>query len=456
MEHAEAWQNLVHVCQRWRNIIYGSPRHLNLHLFCSLETPFRENACWPKFPLILDYHIIPEEDDDDVICALEHPDRVRYINISIEHLDIRPSDSMAHAMLGAMLVPFPALTHLDLTAPYPPDGKPHLDLTDEFLGMSAPRLQHIHLHGVSFPALPALLSSARSLVCLELSTLVHGDSYIPPEAMIGGLAGLTSLMALSINFLPSDDEPSHSDEEPEKEKIKLPAGPPIRAELPALMGFDFTGENEYLEALIAQIDSPRVEVVTVDYLTPVVETRQFSQFIGRTASLESAWFRRAEVTFKAYLAEIKLDRAQGGCHQARLSLSVAKDHDENYHLPGLLGQLAPMLSNVNHLSIMEWSETGYTLENAESFFHLFPAVETMRVSGRLAVKFASMLEDIACSKKRATDVLPALRLLHWSDSNEPVSTEQFLALRRLSGHPVTVINTKDKLAERSEDEDDPW
>jgi hypothetical protein len=81
----------------------------------------------------------------------------------------------------------------------------------------------------------------------------------------------------------------------------------------------------------------------------------------------------------------------------------------------------------------------------------------MRVSGELAVKFASMLEDIA--KKRVAEVLPALRLLHLSDGDEPVSTEQFLALRRLSGHPVTVINTQDELVERFEDgrrKDDPW
>jgi hypothetical protein len=256
-----------------------------------------------------------------------------------------------------------------------------------------------------------------------------------------------------------------SDEEPEKEKIKLPADhPQIRAALPSLTWFDFTGVSEYLEALIAQIDSPQVEVVTIDYLTPVVETRQLSQFIDRTESLDSAWFRRAEVTFMDNHAQIELDRAQGGCHQARLSLSVANDDEDSYHVPRFLSprfldQLAALLSNVDHLSIMDWTEIDDTLETSEwlSFFHLFPAVEAMRVSGELAVKFASMLEDIA--KKRVAEVLPALRLLHLSDGDEPVSTEQFLALRRLSGHPVTVINTQDELVERFEDgrrKDDPW
>ena len=77
LEHTTAWQRLVHVCQRWRDIIYGSPRYLDLHLHCSQETPFRKNLNrWPEFPLTLEYVIDPNDDDDDVVAALKHPDRV--------------------------------------------------------------------------------------------------------------------------------------------------------------------------------------------------------------------------------------------------------------------------------------------------------------------------------------------------------------------------------------------
>jgi hypothetical protein len=60
-----------------------------------------------------------------------------------------------------------------------------------------------------------------------------------------------------------------------------------RATLPALTRFEFTGENEGLEALVAQIDTPQVEVVEIWYRTPEVKTRQLSQFIDRTARLSS-------------------------------------------------------------------------------------------------------------------------------------------------------------------------
>ena len=33
----EAWQTLVHVCRRWRYLVFGSPRRLNLRLCCTPE-----------------------------------------------------------------------------------------------------------------------------------------------------------------------------------------------------------------------------------------------------------------------------------------------------------------------------------------------------------------------------------------------------------------------------------
>ena len=35
----DAWHPLVHVCQKWRNIVFGSPRRLNLQLHCTAGRP---------------------------------------------------------------------------------------------------------------------------------------------------------------------------------------------------------------------------------------------------------------------------------------------------------------------------------------------------------------------------------------------------------------------------------
>ena len=38
----EAWHTLVHVCRKWRSVVFGSPRRLNLRLLCTKRTPVRE------------------------------------------------------------------------------------------------------------------------------------------------------------------------------------------------------------------------------------------------------------------------------------------------------------------------------------------------------------------------------------------------------------------------------
>jgi hypothetical protein len=39
----EEWQKLVHVCQNWRCVVFGSPLCLNLRVLCPPGTPVREN-----------------------------------------------------------------------------------------------------------------------------------------------------------------------------------------------------------------------------------------------------------------------------------------------------------------------------------------------------------------------------------------------------------------------------
>ena len=48
----QAWQSLVHVCQRWRSLVLESPRRLNLHLLCTPKTPINDTLdVWLALPL---------------------------------------------------------------------------------------------------------------------------------------------------------------------------------------------------------------------------------------------------------------------------------------------------------------------------------------------------------------------------------------------------------------------
>ena len=51
----QAWQSLVHVCRRWRSLVFGSPRRLDLKLYCSPKTRAKGGLdVWPALPLTIE------------------------------------------------------------------------------------------------------------------------------------------------------------------------------------------------------------------------------------------------------------------------------------------------------------------------------------------------------------------------------------------------------------------
>ena len=121
------------------------------------------------------------------------------------------------------------------------------------------------------------------------------------------------------------------------------------------------------------------------------------------------------------------------------------------HIPRVvhaLGQLLTMFSNVAHLSIRgdadntDWSG----MDNTQwlRFLCLFPAVETMHLSGDLPMFVASALEEIAeVAEELVTELLPALHELSLDDyMDQAGSMEKFLSLHQLSGCPVSVVLTE--------------
>jgi hypothetical protein len=78
------WHRLVHVCSRWRSIVFASPNFLDLRLVCGPGTPMQLTGIWPPLPIIIanssyPYHAMPEDYGFD--AAVVHPDRVREIRL---------------------------------------------------------------------------------------------------------------------------------------------------------------------------------------------------------------------------------------------------------------------------------------------------------------------------------------------------------------------------------------
>jgi hypothetical protein len=169
------WIGLVHVCRKWRSVIFASPNFLDLTLVCFLWTRVELTRVWPPFPIIIETvdGVIPE--DYDFNAAIVHPNRVR--SITLPYFE---SSSQLQRLASAMQEPFPALTLLTLGFGVH-RNRPNLapELPDGFL---APRLRYLDLKSIPFPTLPKLLLSATDLVHLTLRGIPH-SGYFSPEAI---------------------------------------------------------------------------------------------------------------------------------------------------------------------------------------------------------------------------------------------------------------------------------
>jgi hypothetical protein len=169
--HPWEWARLAHVCRKWRRLIFASPLRLKLRILCKAGIPVRENlGIWPAIPLMVyydDYRSggIKLDDEDNVIAALEHPDRLYRVCLDAKGLPIQSLGNI----LGVMNKPCPILTCPSIAA----DDKNVLVLPAGFLGGSAPCLQRFQLWRVLFPALPTLLLSASNHRPYTLRNISH-------------------------------------------------------------------------------------------------------------------------------------------------------------------------------------------------------------------------------------------------------------------------------------------
>ena len=261
------WHILVHVCQRWRQVVFASPLRLKLRILCTYGTVRKNLDTWPTFPIQVEYpYYLPigAIDEDNIISALDRRDRISVFGLRLTGAELRK-------LVPVMQKPLPALTNLFLSMRVSNDVPV---LPSEFLGRSAPHLRTISLTGIPFPALPVLLLSTRDLVTLHLFNIPQ-TGYIPPEAMVEALATLTRLESLYIEFKPPFSHP---------DRIHL--HPATRTDL-SFNYFTFRGVSEYLEDFVARINTPQLQTIHIDYFNQVVDSEgpELRQFIERSGNL---------------------------------------------------------------------------------------------------------------------------------------------------------------------------
>ena len=428
------WQRLIHVFRRWRLIMFSSPRRLELYLLCKRGTPVRKNLdLWPAFPIIIDnfYYTLSKslDDDDNIIAALEHPDRVRCLKLTV-------TSSLLGKVAAVAQEPFPALTRLMLLS----EGGSVSVIPSEFLGGSAPRLRQIRLEGIPYPTLPTVLTSASDLIDLQLYRIPY-TGYISPEVMVASLAALTRLDSLSIGFESSTSRPDQSG------SIRRRAASPTRVVLPALTSFKFRGASEYLEDLVARIDTPRLDFISITYFEQLVfQVPQLFRFIGRTQIIRQAMDATVCLT-PCISLRLDLGPAERPLSSLYLYILCRGLDWQVSQLAEVLSQSSAVLPNVHHLHIFErrlpprWQGEMDDIEWL-AVFRQFIVLETLRVSYQQTEHVVHALNNVTV--EMVPEILPALRLLFLE--GEPAGrVEKFITARQLAGlPPIAIANTEDE------------
>ncbi|KAH9164280.1 hypothetical protein EDB89DRAFT_2233996 [Lactarius sanguifluus] len=420
------WDSLVHVCQRWRQIIFASPHHLYIQLQCKCGTPVRSHlGYWPALPIIIDYtqnysRELAPDDEDNVVAALEHPDRVSCVKLYME-------GSQLGKITTVMQESFPMLRFLELISrgdtPVLPEG---------FLGGSAPSLQRLCLYSIPFPALPTLLSSATHLVELQLNDTPE-TGYISPEAMVGSLATLTTLRSLFITS-PSESATFHPDQ------IRTP--PVARITLPALINFEFDGICTYLENLVARLACPQIKRLKIWFLDRPAGFRavELSEFINRS---ENPWLREfgwLNARFSSHNISLHISHTH---RDLMIDISFFGMEWGPSHVVQVFDQFPTPLSNVRHLSFdLDRSAPEIGRNEWLQLLRPFTALQTLYVDRMDPPALDDVSEDseMVSEPEANVMVLPMLELVYLGrclGRRDVEFFEKIIADRRLQDDSVT-------------------
>jgi hypothetical protein len=426
-QRIEAWQSLVHVCQRWRSIVFGSPRRLNLRLVCTAKMRLRDMLdIWPPLPLVIQSGLFhgnrPTGRADNIVAALERRDRVHRI-------ELRPINSSSWELfLAAMQEPFPELTYLFLES----HTETMLVIPDSLLGGSAPHLIHLALHNIPFPGLPKLLLSATHLVYLHLVNIPY-SGYISSEAIVTVLPTLTSLAELSLEFKFPRSHPDRASRRP----------PPLtRTVLSVLTRFSFKGLYEYLDDLVVRIDAPRVNDLSITYFNDIIfDAPQFIQFIGRT--LTSRALEIAHVVFRDRAASVNFLSQTNEKRSLKVGISCRSLGWQVSSLEQVCTSCLPPLSSMEDLYIYDHPDWRDNIGSTQwlELLHPFATVRNLYLSKDFASHIVPALHELIESSE-ATEVLPTLQniFLEGLQPSGPVQEgiEKFVAARHLFGHTIAV------------------
>jgi hypothetical protein len=245
---------------------------------------------------------------------------------------------------------------------------------------------------------------------------------------------LTSLEFLQLGF---ESPQSCPDQE-----SRLPP-PPTRFVLPTLKKLLFKGVNEYLEELVARIDTPRLDQLLITFFNDIdFDTPELIQFITLTFGA----LKDLHLIFDSLAAWVALQQPASLRADVRVGVSCRVPDWQLSSLTQICTSSLPLLSTTENLYIHErlqsqpdWKDG---IENTEWLELLLPfmAVKDLYLSKEFATRIAPALQELTGARR--TEVLPTLQniFLEGFQASEPVDEGigQFISVRQLTNRPVAI------------------
>ncbi len=421
------WPRLMHICRKWRRIVFASQRALHLRLFCTHGTPvLKALDCWPTLLIAVKYERPSAcdppalEDEDNIMAALEESDRVSSISLTVT--------SSLLEKLSAIERPFSELEDLVLLSR---DSVP-LTLPSAFRW--GPRLRTLHLTRAAIPALPQLLAPSRGIVDLQLHE-IPSDGYFSPQAFANALSGMTQLRTLSLHFLSFTLRRNY---------LGLPPPPGERVVLPTLTCLKYRGTSKYLDTLVTRIDAPRLGDIDITFFSrPTMDASQLGRFIKRIEMQES--HHRADILSSGHAISISFTQPEAPTRIV-LQVSCKKLTRQLSYMAQICNGLSVFLLGVEDLRISATQPSSGQDDSERqewlNLIHPFRGIKWVHVAGNHSTNIVLAL-PLRHSKMRCDTVLPAIHKLcirepepRYAPLREAVVS--FMHSRRLSGHIIGV------------------
>ncbi|KAH9981810.1 hypothetical protein BJV74DRAFT_887316 [Russula compacta] len=423
------WYKLTHVCRRWRYLVLGSASYLGLGLICTYGTPVADMLGHsPPLPLIIDYidknRDITAEDEEGIMVALQHRDRVRRIRLWMPIPDLRK-------LIVAIDEEFPVLEYLYIDPQTRDDTGLMLPKT-----FQAPHLRHLILENFAFLIGSPLLATTLGLVTLSLERIPR-SAYFHPNDLLQQLSLIPQLEVVGIDF--RFPVPNH---DVEMQLLDTPIMTHVT--LPNLRWFGFCGVSAYLEALLARMTTPFLEKFQIQFShQPILSVPHLQEFISTAKNLKlssAASARMGFSTWDVWMTVFPHTRAK----MYSLDIAVGSGHLDSQvaSVVQLFNSLGEVFSAVERLTIeykrhsisSEWNNEADRTQWRE-LFRSFSNVKTLRVDDGIVTQLSDSLRSD--DGESPMDVLPELKELSYPASGGDPFTA-FIDARQKAGHPVTL------------------